>query len=226
MTEGQNIARIAALIGDPARAGILIALLAGQALTATELAGYAGVTKQTASTHLAKLVDAQLLRVESQGRHRYFRLAGSDVAQVLERLMGVAQRTGAARTMTGPREPALRKARVCYDHLAGELAVLAFDSLLQRRLLNSDGEVLTLTAPGRKFFARIDIDIDTLAQQRRTLCRPCLDWSLRRPHLAGAVGARLLTYCIDSGWARRVRKSRAVLFTIDGERQFRDLFKF
>ena len=134
MKDGPNIVGIAALIGDHARAEILTALTAGQALTATELAGVAGVTKQTVSAHLAKLLDARLVAVESQGRHRYFRLDNQDVAQLLESLMGVAYRTGAVRLRASPREPALRKARVCYDHLAGELGVLVFDGLEQRAL--------------------------------------------------------------------------------------------
>lgn len=225
MTERPDIASIAALIGDPARAGILLALLAGRALTATELAGHAGVTKQTASAHLGKLVDAQLLRVERQGRHRYFRLADPDVAQVLERLLNIAQRTGVSERKVGPHDPALRRARVCYDHLAGELAVLAFDSLLRKRLLRADGEALLLTRSGRVFFVRIGIDLEALESRPRPLCRPCLDWSMRRPHLAGALGASLLAHFIDSGWARRVRHSRTVLFTIDGERRFSELFK-
>src|SRR5215510_1009680 len=124
MKDGPSIVGIAALIGDHARAEILTALMAGQALTATELAQVAGITKQTVSTHLGKLLDAQLLGVEVQGRHKYFRLAERDVAELLESLMGVAQRAGAVRVRTGPREPAMRKARVCYDHLAGELGVL------------------------------------------------------------------------------------------------------
>src|SRR3989475_1481366 len=135
MKDGPSIASVAALIGDRARADILTALVAGPALTATELAAEAGVTKQTTSAHLAKLVDARLLAVENQGRHRYFRLADRDVGELLENLMGVAYRTGAVRLRASPREPALRFARICYDHLAGELGVLAFDSLEQRRLL-------------------------------------------------------------------------------------------
>ena len=137
MKVGPSIVRIAALIGDHARAEILTALMTGQALTATELADVAGVTKQTVSAHLAKLVDARLLAVESQGRHRYFRLADRDVAQLLESLMGVAYRTGAVRVRSGPREPALRKARVCYDHLAGELGVLVYEGLERKRVASS-----------------------------------------------------------------------------------------
>src|SRR6185295_2353272 len=124
MKDGPNIVGIAALIGDRARADILTALMGGQALTATELAGVAGVTKQTVSMHLGKLLGARLLALESQGRHRYFRLADRDVAHLLESLMGVAFRVGAVRLRSSPREPALRKARVCYDHLAGDLGVL------------------------------------------------------------------------------------------------------
>ena len=148
MKDGPNIVGIAALIGDHARAEILTALMGGHALTATELAQVAGVTKQTVSTHLAKLLDAQLLAVQNQGRHRYFRLAQPDVAQLLESLMGVAYRVGAVRVRSSPREPALRKARVCYDHLAGELGVLVYDGLAQRRLLRTRDEALELTPAG------------------------------------------------------------------------------
>src|SRR5882672_662176 len=151
MKDGPNIVGIAALIGDHARAEVLTALLAGQALTATELAAVAGVTKQTVSTHLAKLLEAQLLAVEAQGRHRYFRLADRDVAHLLESLMGVAYRTGAMRARASPREPALRRARVCYDHLAGDLGVLVFDSLQQRRFLRSDRDGVALTRQGIRF---------------------------------------------------------------------------
>ena len=160
MKDGPSIAGIAALIGERARADILTALIAGQALTATELAAEAGVTKQTTSAHLAKLLEAQLIAVESQGRHRYFRLADRDVAQLLENLMGVAYRAGAVRLRASPREPALRKARVCYDHLAGELGVLVYDSLAAyesyRSRLKADPE-------GRSNFA--------FAQSRRLILR-------------------------------------------------------
>jgi DNA-binding transcriptional ArsR family regulator len=225
MKDGPNIVGIAALIGDHARAEILTALTAGQALTATELAGVAGVTKQTVSAHLAKLLDARLIAVESQGRHRYFRLGGRDVAQLLESLMGVAYRTGAVRLRSSPREPALRKARVCYDHLAGELGVLVFDGLEQRRLMRLDGDGLELTRGGRKFFFEMGIDTGALVGQRRVLCRPCLDWSMRRHHLAGALGAALLARCFELGWARRAKGSRVVDFSAAGEKALRDRFR-
>jgi DNA-binding transcriptional ArsR family regulator len=132
MKDGPNIAKIAALLGDTARANALTALMTDRALTATELAAIAGVTKQTMSAHLSKLLDAALIAVEQQGRHRYFRLADEDVGDLLESLMGVAFRTGAVRLLSSPREPALRKARVCYDHLAGELGVLAYHARVSR----------------------------------------------------------------------------------------------
>src|SRR5437773_6705033 len=224
MKYGSNVVRIAALIGDHARADVLTALVGGQALTATELAQVAGVTKQTISAHLAKLVDARLLAVESQGRHRYFRLADRDVGELLENLMGVAYRTGAVRLRASPREPALRFARVCYDHLAGELGVLAFDSLEQQRLLKSGADGLQLTQRGRAFCDAFGIDIVELSQERRPLCRACLDWSVRRHHLAGALGAALLHRCLELGWARRAKGSRVVNFSPHGERAFRERF--
>lgn len=223
--DGPSIVRIAALIGDHARAEILTALVAGEALTATELAGVANLTKQTISSHLAKLLDARLIVVESQGRHRYFRLADRDVAHLLESLMGVAYRTGAVRVRSSPREPALRKARVCYDHLAGELGVLALDSLAQRRYVRRDAGGLTFTRAGKQFFGEIGIDVETLSEQRRRLCHACLDWSVRRHHLAGAAGAALLNQCYELGWAQRVKGSRVVAFSPAGERAFRQRFR-
>jgi DNA-binding transcriptional ArsR family regulator len=224
MKDGPSIARIAALIGDHARADVLTALLGGQALTATELGQVAGVTKQTISSHLAKLVDARLVAVENQGRHRYFRLADRDVADLLEKLMGVAYRAGAVRIRTSPREPALRFARVCYDHLAGDLGVLAFDSLERRGLLKSRDGNLDVTRSGAAFFRELGIDPEALAPSRRPLCRACLDWSVRRHHLAGALGAALLRRTFDLGWARRGKGTRIVNFTPPGERAFRERF--
>ena len=225
MKDNPNIVRVAALIGERARADILTALVAGEALTATELAQAAGVTKQTVSSHLAKLLGARLVAVECQGRHRYFRLADRDVAQLLESLMGVAYRSGALRMRASPREPELRKARVCYDHLAGELGVLIFDSLRQRRLLRAVGRDVELTEAGRQFCEEIGLDTRSLARGRRALCRACLDWSARRHHLAGALGAALLDRCFERGWARRARGSRGVNFTAAGEKSLREQFR-
>lgn len=225
MRDGPSIARIAALIGDHARAEILTALMTGQALTATELAHVAEVTKQTASAHLAKLLEARLVAVEAQGRHRYFRLADRDVADLLENLMGVAFRAGAVRLRSSPREPALRKARVCYDHLAGELGVLVYDSLTGHRYLRASGAGPALTAPGERFLAGLGIEVRALRAQRRPLCRACLDWSMRRHHLAGSVGAALLQRCLALSWAQRAKGSRVVQFSAAGEKALRRRFE-
>jgi DNA-binding transcriptional ArsR family regulator len=224
MKDGPNIAGIAGLIGDRARAEMLTTLLGGQALTATELAGVADITKQTASAHLARLLDARLLAVERQGRHRYFRLADDDVVELLESLLGVAFRTGALRLRSSPRDPDLRHARVCYDHLAGDLGVLACDAFTRRRWIAYDESGLTLSRSGAAFCRELGIDLDAASSGRRPMCRTCLDWSARRHHLAGYVGAQLLERCHALGWARRRRGTRIVDFTPRGEREFRELF--
>ena len=225
MKDGPNIARIASLLGDPARADVLTALLTDRALTATELASIAGVTKQTMSAHLSKLLDAALVQVDQQGRHRYFRLANEDVAELLESLMGVAFRTGAVRLLSSPREPALRKARVCYDHLAGEFGVAAYESLLRHGAFEMSREELRLSKIGAGWFRDFGIDTDAAARQRRTFCRPCMDWSERRHHLAGSLGAALLSRLQDLRWAAREKNSRVIRFTPGGQRAFRELFE-
>lgn len=225
MKEGPSIAPIAALAGDPARANMLAALLSGKALTASELAGEAGVTAQTASSHLGKLEDGGLISAVKQGRHRYFRLADRDVADMLEKMMGVAARAGHLRTRTGPSDPAMRKARVCYDHLAGEMGVQMFDSLIKsRRLAMRDGEI-RLTRGGEEFLSDFGIDLESGVSSRRPLCKSCLDWSQRRTHLAGMVGAALLSRITELKWARRDKNSRAVLFTPDGALKFHRVFQ-
>lgn len=224
MKDGPQIAGVAALMGDPARANMLTALMHGAALTASELALEAGVTKQTASAHLAKLLGAELVTAEAQGRHRYYRLADADVARVLEGLMGVASRAKALRTRPGPKEPALRHARVCYDHLAGELGVGLYDALLsQRWLALRDGEA-TLTKRGREALSAFGLDVDEMDSSARPLCRACLDWSVRRNHLAGAVGAGLLQAFYAKGWAKRRGGTRVVEFSRAGETAFRRAF--
>lgn len=224
MKEGPDIARIAALIGDPARAAILTALMGGQALTATELAAEAGVTRQTASSHLARLTTGGLTKVSRQGRHRYVSLASDQVAQVLESLMGLAASSGHLRSRPGPREPALRRARVCYDHLAGEMGTQMMDAMQAQGLLAGQGATLDLTPPGRRFAAEFGLDPAALDKGRGALCRECLDWSERRMHLAGRLGRAMLARMVETGWARRDPDSRAVLFTPDGGRRFSALF--
>ncbi|MBS0584425.1 MAG: helix-turn-helix domain-containing protein [Proteobacteria bacterium] len=225
MHEEPDIAAIAALIGEPARAKLLMALMGGQALTATELARAGGVTKQTASSHLRRLCEARLLAVEAQGRHRYFRLGDRTVAQLLESLFDVSMRlAGPSAPRFGPRDPAMRRARVCYDHLAGELAVELFEQIGPRCFVEPR-HGLQLNAQGIRFFRDFGIDVEALAAQRRALCRTCLDWSARRHHLAGSLGAALLDRFLALGWARRARRSRAVLFTAQGEFELRRQFR-
>jgi DNA-binding transcriptional ArsR family regulator len=220
MKDGPSIAPVAALAGDPARANMLAALSGGMALTASELAGEAGVTLQTASSHLAKLEGAGLISATRQGRHRYFRLADNDVAQMLEAIMNVAARTGQMRTRPGPSDPALRHARICYDHLAGEMGVSLLDSLLGKECVVRERDELRLTKSGVAFMTGLRIDIDELSGQRRPLCRACLDWSMRRHHLGGALGAALLKRFQELGWVARIDESRALRFTPSGEMHF------
>lgn len=215
---------VASLIGDPARANMLTALMSGRALTATELAQNAGITPQTASSHLARLEAGQLIALEKQGRHRYYRLTGPHVAAALEGLMGLAAHAGHLRMRTGPKDPALRRARVCYDHLAGDLGVRMLDTMIAKKLVRPGTDTLALTPPGERFVAAFGIDLAALAESRRPLCKTCLDWSARRSHLAGTLGAAMLTRITELKWAGRDPASRVVTFTPKGEREFAALF--
>ena len=224
MKDGPDITRIAALIGDPARSNMLSALLGGQALTAGELAEAAGITPATASGHLAQLTDAGLIWPRKQGRHRYFALADAQVAGALESLASLAAAKGHLRTRLGPRDDALRCARVCYDHLAGARGVQMFDSLAGRGFLTVNREDIALSEPGRAFVASFGIDLDQLTAGRRPLCRVCLDWSERRSHLSGALGAALLSRVLENRWADRSVNSRHITFSAHGEAAFDAMF--
>lgn len=221
MKDGPDIARVAALIGDPARANMLVGLMDGRALTASELAAQAGVTKQTASAHLAKLTEAGLLAHEVQGRHKYFRLEDADVAAAIEALMGVAERRGGKRARTGPNDPEMRRARICYDHLAGDLGVFAFDRMIARKWLARRGEEVALTNAGFAAFATLGIT-ELSERARRPVCRACLDWSERRHHLAGAAGKAMLARLVSLRWANRKPGARVIRFPAEGERRLRE----
>jgi len=227
MKAGPDIAMVASLVGDPARANMLTALMTGRALTATELAHQAGITPQTASSHLSKLEAGGLIEPEKQGRHRYFRLTGSDVAGVLEGLAGLAARAGHMRVRTGPKDPALRRARICYDHLAGDLGVQMLDSMRKQKLVRQSKQSIELTGEGKRFMAKaLQIDADMLAHPRRPVCKACLDWSERRHHLAGTLGAAVMSRFTELNWAARdsAPGSRVVNFTRTGEKKFAALF--
>jgi DNA-binding transcriptional ArsR family regulator len=223
MAEGPKIAQIASLIGEPARANMLVSLLDGRALTASELAYVAGIAPQTASGHLAKLCDAGLLALEKQGRHRYFRLASPLVGQMLEGVMVVAEAGPARYQPHWRRGDALRNARTCYDHMAGRLAVDITDRLIERSFIVLEEDAGRLTEAGEAFFGGIGLSLAS-ASTRRVFCRPCLDWSERRPHLAGQIGATVLRHALDRGWVQRVKDSRALTITPSGRRQLPEIF--
>jgi DNA-binding transcriptional ArsR family regulator len=217
---------VATAAGDPARAGMLDALMDGRALTASELARVAGITPQTASGHLARLAVAGLVAVEKQGRHRYHRLATPAVARMLESIMQVAAEAEPRRrkTFTGPRDAAMRAGRTCYDHLAGSLGVALADAMVAKGQIELASDAGVVTDSGMALLQRLGIDLDARKRKGRLLCRPCLDWSERRAHLAGAVGAALCTHCLDAGWIRRIDGTRAVTITVKGQRNFREIF--
>ncbi|MBN9065050.1 MAG: transcriptional regulator [Rhizobiales bacterium] len=196
MREEPDIARIASLVGDPARANMLTALMDGGALTASE-----------------------------QGRHRYYALSGHHIAAMLETISGVAERVGPRRARPGPRDAAMREARICYDHLAGDRGVALYDSLLSRRILALRADTVDIGPKGQAFFDELGIDLPSLSGQRRPLCRSCLDWSVRRSHLAGALGAAMLDKIMEWKWARRDPQSRAILFSPAGRQNFERLLR-
>lgn len=220
MKYGPDITLVAHVMGDPGRANMVLALMSGHALTASELAREAGVTASTATGHLAKLVQAGLLRGQKQGRHHYFQVADSDVVQVVEALGAVAVRAGHLRARPGPKDEAMRHARSCYDHLGGRLAVDLVGHWLAAGLLNGRNGTLLLTRKGRDFLAGRGIDVTRLETGKRPLCRSCLDWSERRPHLGGALGAAILARALREGWAERQANQRTVCFSRRGEENF------
>jgi DNA-binding transcriptional ArsR family regulator len=224
MRDGPDIARLGALLGDPARTHMLTALMGGVALTAGELAREADVTAQTASWHLAQLADGELVRPRKQGRCVYYALAGEEVAELMEQLAGLAAAAGHRRTRPGPRDPAMRRARVCYDHLAGELGVAMLDGLVARGLIEDRGGALSLSEAGAGFVSDFGVTVEALGAGRRPVCKACLDWSERRSHLGGALGKALLARIYAEGWARRLEGGRVVAFSAPGLAAFERSF--
>lgn len=237
MVSTSAFAQAAALVGDPARANMLAALMDGRALTAKELAHAAGITPQTASGHLVRLTEGGLLAVEQQGRHRYHRVASASVAHMLESIMSVAAErveTGRASlrpVVVGPRDKALRRARTCYDHLAGQLAVQLADKLVERGHIDLSPDGGVLAPDGYAFLTALGVDLGEKSARansrhgNRMFCRPCLDWSERRSHIAGLVGAAICRNCFAQGWLRRLDGTRAVEVTPTGQRGFAEAFE-
>ncbi|MFG1461951.1 helix-turn-helix transcriptional regulator [Xanthobacter sp. DSM 24535] len=224
VVSGNTLAEVASLMGDAARANMLSALMGGQALTAGELARHAGVTAQTTSGHLAKLWAAQLIVLEKQGRHRYYRLASPEVAEALHALMALAATGPKRHHPLGPRDEALRLARTCYDHMAGRLAMAIAQALCQRDLVVLGDGAGLVTEAGQRFFCDFGIDLAPAGGSRRPLCRTCLDWSERRPHLAGRLGSALLDRVLHLGWVARSPESRALRITPAGDLGLRTTF--
>jgi DNA-binding transcriptional ArsR family regulator len=228
MLRPNAVAEIGALIGDPGRAAMLDALMDGRSLTARELALYAGIAPQTASGHLARLLEAGLLSMEPRGRHRYHRLASPEVAHLLETVAHFAARPGNEpahkAVRIGPRDAALRLARSCYDHFAGRLGVGLADALVAQGWVELDHDGGTVTEPGEAFLHRFGVAVIPARRPKRLFCRPCLDWSERRPHLAGSLGIAIACRCFELGWVRRVEGSRALTVTPPGQQGFRRMF--
>ncbi|WZB76732.1 helix-turn-helix transcriptional regulator [Achromobacter insuavis] len=217
-----NLSAVAGAIADPARARMLCVLLDGRARTATELAAAAEIGASTASSHFQRLREQGLVEQAAQGKHRYYRLANAEVARALEALLVVA---GAERTQFKPNTPsALREARTCYDHMAGTLAVRIHDAMLARQWLAADGRDYALTPLGEASLAQVGVDVAQARQRRRRFACPCLDWSERRSHLGGALGAALLEALLARGWIDKDLDSRALSVTRKGARQFPAFF--
>ena len=215
-----RFARIAALLGDPTRARMLAALMGGQALSAGELARSAGVTAQTASTHIAQLLDSELVALRVQGRHRYFRLADAEVAHALETLSLVAERHSGDTKWQQPAWRPMKAARTCYHHLAGELGVALLDGMLRRETLLADGGQFRLSDTGRTEWQARGLALPDPAAKR--FAYPCLDWSERREHLAGSFATALLDHAFAHDWLRRIKDTRALTLTPTGQAALAD----
>jgi DNA-binding transcriptional ArsR family regulator len=224
MSADVRMAEVAALVGDPARANILAALMGGQALTAGELVQAAGVSPQTTSGHLGKLADGRLIACIKQGRHRYYRIATPRVAEMLEGIMAVVADAPPRHRPASKLDEAMRNARTCYDHFAGKLGVGITDALCEHGHLVLTDEGGEITDNGVTFLQEFGVDLATARSRRRIFCRPCLDWTERRPHIGGTVGAVLAQRCFDLKWLQRMRDSRALMVTPAGRRGLSDVF--
>ena len=223
MCAQENVASVAFLIADPGRAAMLMSLVDGRARPAGELAFAAGITAQTASSHLSKLLAGGLLTVETEGRHRYYRLAGPQVAHALENLASIGPAEPPRKRVLSPETRRLRFARCCYDHLAGRVGVAVTQGLQARGFLIAGAEKqYEVTEIGAEWFGRMGLDLAKIKRSRRGLARQCLDWSEREHHLAGPLGVELMDLLCANGWLRRSKTSRAVQVTPKGWAGLRD----
>ena len=220
----EQFKQIAGLIGDPTRAIIMWTLMDGKAFTATELAIAANTSAPNISMHLAKLVQAELLSVESQGRHRYYKFSREEIAYAIEAMTNLLPAANSRRKAVSEDTPAIKQCRTCYDHLAGKVGVAVTDSMLKQRIIIEEGNNFTLSSKGKKWFSVFGIDAELLQQQRRSFLRPCLDWSERRYHIAGSLAAALLDKMLMQDWMRRAKNSRSVIVTAKGQKNLYEYF--
>jgi len=224
MITGPLMAEIAALVGEPARATMLSSLLDGRALTASELAYAARITRQTASTHLAKMTEAGLISAIRDGRHRFFCIASPAVAEMLHGIVAVALEKRPRYRPLSHQAREFRAARICYDHLAGRLAVDLTDFLAAHKYILIGDEAAEITSAGTRFLTEFGIELAALSSTSPAFCRLCFDWTERSPHIAGAVGAALMKRCFDLGWTERMKHSSAVIATPSGKCGFLETF--
>ncbi len=216
-----SMASIGALIGSPARSAMLALLFDGRALTATELSHAAGVSAATASEHLGKLVSGGLLLCEKHGRHRYYKLAGDEVAEALEPLIHLVRHKPAPIREISPEQKQIRCARLCYDHIAGALGVSITTAMVDQGYLDVQDRHYEITASGENFFAELGIDLESLRKARRQFAPQCLDWSERKPHVAGALGAAITDMAFELKWIERTKHRRIIKLTDLGREQFK-----
>lgn len=220
-----NMAEIASLLGETSRATMLASMMDGRFHTASELANMAAIKPQTASFHLAKLVAGKLVKVEKQGRHRYFQLADEEIAHLLESFLVISPTPEVRSLKQSSQMKLLKDARTCYDHLAGKLGVQLTDSLLNAGYLKRAEKQFLITSEGAQFFTDFGLDLDELKRKRRSFSPACLDWSERRYHLAGALGQGILAHLLNLGWVTRVPSIRAIKVTEKGRAGFKEVFQ-
>ncbi|MDR6545057.1 DNA-binding transcriptional ArsR family regulator [Chryseobacterium rhizosphaerae] len=221
----KEIGYITSLIGDPIRTTILWSLLDNKAYTATELAIHADTSPQNISMHLNKLVQADLLTVERQGRHKYYRFSKPEVAYAIEAIGNLIPNDRHKKIVSNTDNSSIKYCRTCYDHLAGKMGVLLTEALLTHKIIDFDVNTYIVTKSGTRFFAELEVNIEDLKKQRRAFARPCLDWSERKHHLAGSLGAALLDKMLSLDYVRRTKNSRAILLTSKGKQYLYERFK-
>ena len=218
----EGLGKVAALLGDKARAIMLWSLLDGKAYTATELANCADISRQSASNHLSQLIEAEMLAVEKQGRHRYFRLANEQVAHAIESMASLIPDAQLYQIKAKSVSQELSFARTCYDHLAGTLGVAITEALVQKGHINPVGNDYQVTASGIEWFVRLDIDLESLKLKKRRFCHKCLDWTERKHHMAGSLGKALLESMLAKDWIRRKQNTREILITPMGKKELNE----